>query len=62
MASYGNTIKRKDSFGLEFNFYPTMECVGKFLDKMEVKVDTIEGIQNLSRNRVIVKMSLKHLC
>ena len=57
MGSYAPPLRRTDSFGLEFNVYPHMHSVSKILfESMAIAIDTIAGIQTLSRNRVIVKM------
>ena len=57
MGSYVPPLRRKDSFGLEFNNYPDMESVRKVLfESMKLTVDSIIGIQNLNRNRIVVKI------
>ena len=59
MGSYSPPLRRKDSFGLEFNSYPDMQSVSEILFKiMGIAVDKIEGIQTLNKNRIVMKMSL----
>ena len=51
-------LRRKDSFGLEFSFYPSMDAVSEvILEKMNMKTDDILGIQNLNRNKVVIKVA-----
>ena len=57
MGSYSPPLRRKDSFGLEFNAYPDMKSVGEILfETMGIAIDAIAGIQHLNRNRIVVKM------
>ena len=57
MARSTPPIRRKDSFGLEFQAYPDMESISKVLfDEMKIAVDGITGIQTLNKNRVVVKI------
>ena len=57
MSFYVPPLRRKDSFGLQFSGYPALDVVGEILlDTMKLKPEMIIGVQNVNRNRVIVKV------
>ena len=50
-------FRRKDSFGMQFSAYPSQDMVAKWLfSHMNLAHDSIIGVHNINRNRVIVKV------
>ena len=57
MGGYVPPLRRKDSFGMHFTFYPSMGLVSEILyNKMNLTIDNIVGVQNISNNRVVIKV------
>ena len=61
MASFPTYLRRKDSFGLQFSGDMTIEnvCIVLFRE-LKLVIADILGVQNVNRNKVVVKLSTEN--
>ena len=58
MGGYVPPLRRKDSFGLEFSYFPDMAAASEVLfDRMKIRNHDILGVQNLNRSKIVIKMN-----